>query len=43
MQLMSLALECVYACRSDDQLTHATAILECLPERDNTCVVMIVM
>ncbi|KAI8481341.1 hypothetical protein Bbelb_409050 [Branchiostoma belcheri] len=32
-QLMSLALECIYTCESSKQLSHAFAILECLPQR----------
>ncbi|XP_064620288.1 NBAS subunit of NRZ tethering complex-like [Lineus longissimus] len=32
-ELMSIALEGVYACERDDQLALSTAILECLPQR----------
>ncbi|XP_035662778.1 neuroblastoma-amplified sequence-like [Branchiostoma floridae] len=32
-QLMSLALDCIYTCESSKQLSHAFAILECLPQR----------
>ncbi|CAH1796434.1 unnamed protein product [Owenia fusiformis] len=31
--LMQLALDCIYSCESEDQLTHAFAIIECLPHR----------
>uniref|UniRef100_A0A8C3T5M6 NBAS subunit of NRZ tethering complex n=1 Tax=Chelydra serpentina TaxID=8475 RepID=A0A8C3T5M6_CHESE len=32
-QLMSMALECVYSCERDDQLSLCYDILECLPQR----------
>ncbi|XP_067139001.1 NBAS subunit of NRZ tethering complex-like [Centruroides vittatus] len=32
-ELMSLALDCVYACKREDQLSQAFGILECLPQR----------
>ncbi|ELT90143.1 hypothetical protein CAPTEDRAFT_162693 [Capitella teleta] len=33
-ELMSLALECIYASKRDDQVSYAFGILECLPQRD---------
>ncbi|KAK2171518.1 hypothetical protein NP493_1055g01018 [Ridgeia piscesae] len=33
MLLITVALECIYACESTDQLSNAFAVLECLPER----------
>ncbi|XP_034143835.1 neuroblastoma-amplified sequence isoform X2 [Esox lucius] len=32
-QLMSVALECIYSCERDDQLSLCYDILECLPQR----------
>nr|XP_048701495.1 NBAS subunit of NRZ tethering complex isoform X1 [Caretta caretta] len=32
-QLMSMALECIYSCERDDQLSLCYDILECLPQR----------
>ncbi|KAG5846526.1 hypothetical protein ANANG_G00115930 [Anguilla anguilla] len=32
-QLMSMALECVYSCERDDQLSLCYDVLECLPQR----------
>ncbi|XP_056150441.1 LOW QUALITY PROTEIN: NBAS subunit of NRZ tethering complex [Lampris incognitus] len=32
-QLMAVALECIYSCEGDDQLSHCYDILECLPQR----------
>uniref|UniRef100_A0A8C4GVG0 NBAS subunit of NRZ tethering complex n=1 Tax=Dicentrarchus labrax TaxID=13489 RepID=A0A8C4GVG0_DICLA len=32
-QLMAIALECIYSCERDDQLSHCYDILECLPQR----------
>ncbi|MGH0150881.1 UNVERIFIED_CONTAM: hypothetical protein FKN15_036299, partial [Acipenser sinensis] len=32
-QLMSIALECIYCCERDNQLSHCYDILECLPQR----------
>ncbi|EMP42356.1 Neuroblastoma-amplified sequence [Chelonia mydas] len=32
-QLMSMALECIYSCERDDQLSFCYDILECLPQR----------
>ncbi|XP_036405464.1 neuroblastoma-amplified sequence isoform X2 [Megalops cyprinoides] len=32
-QLMSIALECIYSCERDDQLSYCYDVLECLPQR----------
>lgn len=32
-QLMGVALECIYSCERDDQLSLCYDILECLPQR----------
>lgn len=32
-QLMEVALECIYSCERDDQLSLCYDILECLPQR----------
>lgn len=32
-ELMSLALDCIYSCNREDQLSQAFGILECLPQR----------
>ncbi|KAJ8270630.1 hypothetical protein GJAV_G00117350 [Gymnothorax javanicus] len=32
-QLMSMALECIYSCERDDQLSLCYDVLECLPQR----------
>lgn len=32
-QLMGVALECIYGCERDDQLSLCYDILECLPQR----------
>uniref|UniRef100_A0A670I1X9 NBAS subunit of NRZ tethering complex n=1 Tax=Podarcis muralis TaxID=64176 RepID=A0A670I1X9_PODMU len=31
--LMTIALDCIYSCQRDDQLSHCYDILECLPQR----------
>ncbi|XP_071535636.1 NBAS subunit of NRZ tethering complex-like [Panulirus ornatus] len=34
-EMMTIAIECVYACEKENQLLRAFAILECLPERES--------
>lgn len=34
-QLMTVALDCLYACKRSDQLTQAVSICECLPKRSD--------
>lgn len=34
-EMMTIALDCVYACERETQLPRAFAILECLPERES--------
>ncbi|KAG7161624.1 Neuroblastoma-amplified sequence-like 1 [Homarus americanus] len=33
-EMMTIAIDCVYACEKENQLPRAFAILECLPERE---------
>ncbi|XP_069188396.1 NBAS subunit of NRZ tethering complex-like isoform X2 [Procambarus clarkii] len=34
-EMMTIAIDCVYACEKENQLPRAFAILECLPERES--------
>lgn len=38
--MMTIAIDCVYACQKENQLPRAFAILECLPERESGWVIV---
>lgn len=33
-EVMKIAIDCIYACKRDDQLEHAFSIVESLPTRE---------